>query len=56
MFMFAHAELGVAFLTGVIYGFWFVRTKSLGSVMLAHAVTNLLLGGYVLATGRWYLW
>jgi CAAX prenyl protease-like protein len=41
---------------GLIYGLWFVRTRSLGSVMLAHGATNLLLGIYVLATDRWYFW
>jgi uncharacterized protein len=39
---------------GVIYGGWFVRTKSLGSIMLAHGVTNLLLAFYCLATGQWH--
>jgi membrane protease YdiL (CAAX protease family) len=39
---------------GVIYGAWFVRTKSLGSIMLAHGVTNLLLAFYCLATGQWH--
>lgn len=51
-----HVELGVAFLTAVIFGAWFIKTRSLGSVVLAHAVTNLILAGYVLGTGRWYLW
>ena len=39
---------------GVIYGAWFVRTKSLGSIMLAHGVTNLLLAFYCLASGEWH--
>jgi len=39
---------------GVIYGAWFVRTKSLGNIMLAHGVTNLLLAFYCLATGQWH--
>jgi len=39
---------------GAIYGAWFVRTKSLGSIMLAHGVTNLLLAFYCLATGHWH--
>lgn len=46
--------LGVV--VGLLYGWWFVRTKSLGSVMLAHAVTNLLLGIYVFVSHRWYFW
>jgi len=44
--------LGV--IVGVIYGIWFIRTKSLGSVMLAHGVTNLLLALYCLETNDWH--
>jgi CAAX prenyl protease-like protein len=39
---------------GAIYGAWFVRTKSLGSIMLAHGVTNFLLAFYCLAAGQWH--
>jgi hypothetical protein len=39
---------------GVIYGAWFVRTKNLGSIMLAHGVTNLLLALYCLISGDWH--
>ncbi|MDD5262598.1 MAG: CAAX prenyl protease-related protein [Methylacidiphilales bacterium] len=46
----------VAFITGIVYGFWFVKTRSLGNVMLAHGVTNLLLGIYVVHTGKWFFW
>ncbi|NJK92977.1 MAG: CAAX prenyl protease-related protein [Blastochloris sp.] len=46
----------VAFLTGLIYGALFVKTKSLGAVILAHAITNLLLGLYVVQTGQWFFW
>jgi CAAX prenyl protease-like protein len=46
----------IAFLTGIIYGALFVSTKSLGSVVLAHGMTNLLLGVYVLYTGKWTFW
>lgn len=50
----AQWPLGVA--VGLLYGWWFIRTKSLGSVMIAHGVTNLLLGIYVLVSQRWYFW
>ena len=33
-----------------------VKTRSLWDCIAAHAVTNLLLGGYVLLAGRWHLW
>ena len=39
---------------GVIYGVWFVRTKSLGNIVLAHGVTNFLLAFYCLASGQWH--
>jgi len=57
MFVLAHADQwGVALIWGAMAGYWFIRTRSLGDVILLHAVTNLLLGIYVLATGRWYFW
>ena len=48
------AEWPLAALVGVLYGAWFVRTKSLGSIMLAHGVTNLLLAFYCLVTSDWH--
>jgi uncharacterized protein len=57
MFVLAHFDQwGVALLWGAMAGLWFIRTKSLGDVILLHAVTNLILGLYVLNTGRWYFW
>jgi CAAX prenyl protease-like protein len=47
-------EVGLA--AGAIYGGWLVRTKSLGDCVLAHAVTNLALGIYVVAAGQWQYW
>ena len=41
---------------GVIYNWWMLRTRSLGDCILAHAVTNGCLAGYVLATHRWEYW
>jgi hypothetical protein len=32
------------------------RTRSLGDLMLAHAVTNLALSLYVIRTERWMFW
>lgn len=39
--------------SGITWLCW--RTKSLGECVAAHAVTNLVVGIYVLATGHWYL-
>ena len=47
-------EVGLA--AGVIYNWWLVRTRTLGDCMLAHAVTNGLLGIYVVYAGQWQYW
>jgi CAAX prenyl protease-like protein len=46
----------VGLLCGLIYNWWMWRTKSLGDLVLVHAVTNLALCAYVMATGRWGFW
>jgi CAAX prenyl protease-like protein len=45
-----------ALLTGLLWNALAVRTRSLGACVLAHAVTNLLLGIYILRTGQWGFW
>jgi CAAX prenyl protease-like protein len=49
-------EWGVALLWGTMAGWWFIRTRNVGNVIVLHAVTNLLIGIYVVATGKWYFW
>jgi uncharacterized protein len=46
----------VGLVAGVIYNLWMKRTKSLGDLILAHAVTNACLGAYVIAAGKWEYW
>ena len=46
----------VGLLTGVVYNFWMIRSKSLGDCILVHAVTNLLLSLYVIRYGQWQYW
>jgi CAAX prenyl protease-like protein len=46
----------VGLITGVIYNWWMVRTRSLGDCILVHAVTNACLCGYVVATRHWEYW
>lgn len=43
-------------LAGLVYNLLLYRTRSLFSCILAHGVTNLALGMYVLQTGKWYFW
>jgi CAAX prenyl protease-like protein len=45
-----------ALITGAIYNGVAYRTKSLGSCILTHAVTNLLLGFWIMQTGQWGFW
>jgi uncharacterized protein len=47
-------DVGLA--AGLIYNWWMAKSRSLGDLMLTHAVTNACLSGYVLLTGRWQYW
>jgi len=47
-------EWPLAVVVGIIYGVWFVRTKSLGNIMLAHGMTNFLLALYCLYANDWH--
>lgn len=57
-FVFEHRspDWPAAFLTGVLYNLVAIRTRSLSACVLAHAVTNALLGGYVMHTHQWGFW
>lgn len=57
-FMLVHgmADWPAALFCGVIYNFVAVRTGSLGACVLAHAVTNLGLGFYIMTTRQWGFW
>ena len=46
----------VGLLCGLIYNWWMWRTRSLGDLILVHAVTNAALSAYVLVTNRWEFW
>jgi CAAX prenyl protease-like protein len=50
------ADWPAALLTGALYNWVAIRTKSLSACVLAHAITNLLLGLYVMKTGQWGFW
>jgi CAAX prenyl protease-like protein len=47
-------DVGLA--AGVLYNWWMKQTRSLGDLMLAHAVTNACLSAYVMIAGRWEYW
>jgi CAAX prenyl protease-like protein len=52
----AHTEWLVAALASAIFAWLLRRTRSLFAVVVAHAVANAALGGYILATGKWQYW
>jgi CAAX prenyl protease-like protein len=51
-----HIEWMTAIVWGLMIGLLLVWTKSLGACIVMHAVTNFLLGAYVLHTGDWKFW
>jgi hypothetical protein len=55
-FGFEHARWLPGIIAGLVYAGLLCRTRNLFSPILSHAVTNALLGIYVLATGSWAYW
>lgn len=58
MFGLAHwgADFVPALITGAIYNLVAVKTRSLAGCVIAHAVTNLGLGLYIMQTRQWGFW
>ncbi len=46
----------VGLLAGILYNWWMLRTKSLGDLICAHAVTNACLSLFVITAGKWEYW
>lgn len=55
LFAVEHNRFLVGAIVGVLYGWLYLR-KGLFSAIIAHATTNLLLGLYVIQSGRWEFW
>ena len=57
-FCFEHSppDWPAALATGMLYNFLACRTRNLAACVFAHAITNLLLGIYVLHTRQWGFW
>lgn len=57
-FGFTHspADWIAALITGALYNLVAYRTRSLASCVVAHTVTNLLLGAWIMATRQWGFW
>lgn len=58
LFTFSHsmADWPAALLTGALFNLVAYRTKSLSSCVLTHALTNLLLGLWIVRTQQWGFW
>lgn len=56
LFGFEHHRWLVGIIAGIAYTLLLYRTKSVFACILAHAVTNLSLGIYVLLTHKWSFW
>lgn len=56
VFGFSHPEWLPAVLTGLAWGWLVWQTRSVSACVVSHAVANLVLGAYVLATGEWKYW
>ena len=56
LFGLEHNLILAGMIAGAIYSALLYKTRSLSQCVLAHAVTNLALAGYVLYTGSWYFW
>ena len=51
-----HDRWVAGIIAGMSYGYLIIWTRDLWAGVLAHAVSNLLLGIYVLASGSYYFW
>ena len=56
IFALEHQSVAAGFLAGLAYNFIYWRTGSIAQCILSHAVTNLLLGLYVIWYERWWFW
>ena len=51
-----HPQWLTAIVLALMIGILLVKTKSIGACIIAHGVTNFLLGIYVLRTHEWFFW
>jgi len=56
LFGIEHQRYLVGFIAGIMYGLLYIRSKNIWTVSIAHVTTNLLLGIYVVVTGRYEFW
>jgi uncharacterized protein len=56
VFMLAHVLWLAAIIAGLVYALLYIRTGKLWVAVVSHAVTNGVLGVWVVVTGRWVFW
>lgn len=56
LFAIEHLQWLAGLVAGLAYGWLYIRTRNLWAPVVAHAVTNAVLGVYVVMTGQWRFW
>jgi CAAX prenyl protease-like protein len=56
LFAIEHTQWLAGLVAGLAYGWLYIRTRNLWAPILAHAVTDGVLGVWVLMTGQWAFW
>lgn len=56
VFASAHAHWFAGLVAGIVYGWLYIRTRNLWMPVIAHAITNGILGVWVVHAGRWDFW
>jgi hypothetical protein len=56
LFGLEHHRWLVGIVAGMVYAGLLYRRKNLFDPIVSHAITNLLLGIYVVVTGKWSFW
>ncbi|WP_338844586.1 CAAX prenyl protease-related protein [Massilia sp. W12] len=56
VFAVSHTEWFAGVIAGLAYGFLYMKSRNLWTAVFAHAVTNGVLGVWVLQTGNWQYW
>ena len=56
VFVLAHTLWLAAIVAGLAYAWLYIRTGKLWTAVMAHAVTNGVLGVWVVTTGNWQFW
>ncbi len=56
VFVLAHTLWLAAAIAGLAYALLYMRTEKLWTAVIAHAITNAMLGLWVVKTGQWQFW